>query len=323
MSLGAYLLRRAVFALLLVFLVSSGALLLTRVAPGDATSEQIELTPTERARLRAELGLDRPVGAQYLDWLAGAMRLDLGWSVVFSRPVADLVSERAANTAMLAVVALAAATLVGVPLGIYTAAYASSATARVIRVLSVLLLSVPPLLGSLFLVLLAARTGWFPIGGMTSAAAFDASWADWTLDLARHIPLPALALALPLAATLQRLQSQAVTEALREPFVQAAQARGLSFAAAVRRHAWRVSLAPVLGLYGLMIGTLFSGSFVVEVVTAWPGLGRLMYDALRGRDLYLITGCAAAGAVFVGLGTLVADLLTAVSDPRRLSAGRT
>jgi peptide/nickel transport system permease protein len=323
MRLTMYLLRRAGFALLLVVVVSSGALLLTRIAPGDAASDAINLSAGERARLRAELGLDRPFGAQYLDWLAGALRLDLGWSVVFSRPVADLLSERALNTAILAIVALAAATLIGLPLGVYTGAHSSGPLRWAIDAVSVVLLSVPPLLGSLFLVLLAARTGWLPIGGMTTAAAFDASLPQRALDLARHIPLPALALALPLAATLQRLQSQAISEALAEPFVQAARARGLSFGHAVRRHAWRVSLAPVLGLYGLMIGTLFSGSFAVEVVTAWPGLGRLMFDALRGRDLYLITGCAAAGAVFIAVGTLVADLLLAISDPRRLSDGRT
>jgi peptide/nickel transport system permease protein len=317
MSVGGYLLRRALLALLLVFVVASGSLLLTRLAPGDATTAQTDLTPVERAQLRAQLGLDRPIGAQYLDWLAGVLRMDLGWSVVFSRPVADLLSERALNTAVLAVVALAGATLVGIPVGLYTGAHVSGPLPALVRAISLVVLSVPPLLGSLFLVLLAARTGWLPIGGMTSAGAFDASWSAWALDLASHIPLPALALALPLAATLERLQSQAIGEALTEPFVKAAQARGLSSGEALRRHAWRVSLAPVLGLYGLIIGGLFSGSFAVEVVTAWPGLGRLMFDALRARDLYLVTGCAAAGALFIALGTLIADVLLVIADPRR------
>jgi peptide/nickel transport system permease protein len=322
MSVGRYLLRRTALALLLVFVVSSGSLLLTRLAPGDATTAQTDLTPVERAQLRAQLGLDRPIGAQYLDWLAGVLRMDLGWSVVFSRPVADLLSERALNTAVLAVVALLVATCVGIPVGLYTGAHVSGALPAVVRAISLVLLSVPPLLGSLFLVLLAARTGWLPIGGMTSAGAFDASWAAWVLDLASHIPVPALALALPLAATLERLQSQAIGEALTEPFVKAAQARGLSSGEALRRHAWRVSLAPVLGLYGLIIGSLFSGSFAVEVVTAWPGLGRLMFDALRARDLYLVTGCAAAGALFIALGTLIADVLLVIADPRRRMAER-
>ncbi|HXG88044.1 MAG TPA: ABC transporter permease [Vicinamibacterales bacterium] len=318
MSIGRYLLRRALVALLLVFVVSSGTLLLTRLAPGDsATDAGLASDPAQRARLRGELGLDRPLGAQYLDWLAGALRFDLGWSVVFSRPVADLLSERALNTAVLASVALVGATAVGVPLGLYTGAHASGFGPGLVRTLSVVILSVPPLLGSLFFMLFAARTGWLPVGGMTSSVLADSGWMTWAIDLARHIPLPALALALPLAATLEQLQSQAIRESLREPFVRAAQARGLTFSQALRHHAWRVSLAPVLGLYGLMIGSLFSGSFAVEVVTGWPGLGRLMFDALRARDLYLVTGCAAAGACFIALGTLTADVMLVAADPRR------
>ena len=103
---------------------------------------------------------------------------------------------------------------------------------------------------------------------------------------------------------------------MREPFVAASRARGVTDAQALIRHAWPASLRPVLGLYGVMIGSLFSGSFVVEVVTSWPGLGRLMFDALKARDLYLVAGCAASGAVFLAAGTLIADVLLAIADPR-------
>ena len=107
-----------------------------------------------------------------------------------------------------------------------------------------------------------------------------------------------------------------MSDAIAQPFVRAAEARGLSPDQAMLRHGWRVSLGAVLGLYGLMIGSLFSGSFIVEVVSAWPGLGRLMYDALRARDLYLVAGCAAAGAFFLAVGTFLADVLLALADPR-------
>lgn len=313
-----FLLRRAAFGLLLVFIVSSGALILTRLAPGDAATEQgLGVDPETRARLRVEMGLDRPLAAQYLDWLAHAARLDFGRSVVFSRAVDDLLAERALNTAMLALVALVAATLIGIPLGIFTGSRARTPAASLVRAVSVVVLSVPPLLASLVLVLIAARTGWLPVGGMTSASAAELTWAGWFADLATHVPLPALALALPLAATLERLQSQSMTDAMREPFVRAALARGISHDAAIGRHAWPVSLGSVLGLYGVMIGSLFSGSFAVEVVTSWPGLGRLMFDALRGRDLFLVAGCAAAGALFLAMGTFLADVMLAVADPRR------
>lgn len=315
--MGRYLLRRLGFALLLVLVVSSASLLLTRLAPGDITSDQaLALDPAALAKLRAELGLDRPLAGQYLSWLGGVARLDFGRSLLYARPVSTLIGERALNTAVLAIAALVLATAIGLPLGVYSGSRSRGAGRSLVRVLSILALSVPPLIGSLALVFLAARTGWLPVGGMTSAAGINPTWAHWLGDLARHIPIPALALALPLAATLERLQSQAIEKATREPFVAASRARGLTQAQAVVRHAWPVSLRSVLGLYGVMIGTLFSGSFVVEVVTSWPGLGRLMYDALKARDLYLVAGCAASGASFLAAGTWIADVLLAFADPR-------
>lgn len=316
--MGRYLLRRAAFAVLLIVIASSAAVLLTLLAPGDFATEEAAFgqDPAIIAARRAELGLDRPVLAQYVDWVSRALRFDFGRSLLYTRPVGALVGQRALNTAVLASAALAAATLIGIPLGIYTGIRTRGWGPRIVRALSLLFLSLPPLLASLALVLVAARTGWVPVGGMWSAGAPDVSWSAWLVDLARHLPLPALALALPLAATLERVQSQAMREAIAEPFVLAARARGASELRAALSHAWPVSLSAVLGLYGLMIGTLFSGSFIVEVVTAWPGLGRLMFDALRARDLYLVAGCAAAGASFLAIGTFAADVLLAWVDPR-------
>jgi peptide/nickel transport system permease protein len=323
MSAGRFILRRALFAVLLVLVVSSSAFILTRLAPGDAfTDDAIGTDAATRAHRRAELGLDRPFAIQYADWLAHVARLDFGRSIVFSRPVNELLAERALNTAVLAAVALVTATMVGIPLGVYTGSHRGGVLPTVLRAGSLVVLSVPPLLASLLLIWIAARTGWFPVGGMTSAAAADGSWGAWAADLAHHVPLPALALAMPLMATLERLQSQSIAEAMRESFVSAARARGATWQRTVARHAWPVSLGPVLGLYGVIIGSLFSGSFVVEVVTAWPGLGRLMYDALRGRDLYLVAGCAATGALFIALGTFASDVILVTVDPRRRAGGR-
>jgi peptide/nickel transport system permease protein len=318
MIVARYVMRRAGFALLLVFVASSAAFLATRLAPHECA---LDGGLDEDARVlcgeRAELGLDRPMAAQYLDWIAGAARLDFGTSLFYKgRAVADVVGERALNTAILATAALVVATVVGIPLGIFTGMRQRGAAVAIVRAVSLLILSTPPLLASLALVLLAARTGWLPVGGMTSENAAGMPPLQWLIDVGWHLPVPALSLALPLAAHLERLQSQAMVDACREPFVRAAEARGLSAGRARLRHGWPVSLAPVLGVYGLMIGSLFSGSFVVEYVTTWPGLGRLMYDALRTRDLYLVAGSAAAGALFLALGTLIADLMLAVADPR-------
>ena len=323
MSLARYVLRRGVFALVLVVVVSSVAALLTLAAPGDFLAEDFGMDPAVLEARRDALGLNDPHSVQYARWFARAARLDFGESLLYTRPVSQLLGERARNTAILASAALLVATIIGIPLGVYTGTRHRGPAVRAIRVLSILLLSTPPLLASLALVMLAARTGWLPVGGMLSATAADASWGFWLRDLLRHLSLPALALALPLGAMLERLQSQAMSDAVAEPFVQAAEARGLSRDRAMLRHGWPVSLGAVLGIYGLMIGSLFSGSFIVEVVTAWPGLGRLMYDALRARDLYLVAGCAATGALFLALGTLLSDLLLAVADPRARLGSRT
>jgi len=317
-----FLLRRLIFALLLVVAVSSSALLLTRLAPGDLTTELGARARAEDiARARERFDLDRTPMAQLAAWALRAARFDFGDSFLYDRPVSGLIRRAAGNTAILALAALAVATLVGIPLGIVTGSR-SGTMAALIRGVSLVCLSIPPLLTSLLLVFLASRTGWLPAGGMTSVAAIDAGWSAWLLDVARHLPLPALALALPLAATFERLQAQAMTETIHQPFVVAALARGVTWRRLLIDHAWRASLRSMCATYGLAIGALLSGSFVVEYVTAWPGLGRLMYEALRARDIYLVAGCAAMGGVFLALGSVAADLLLFAADPRVREAQR-
>jgi peptide/nickel transport system permease protein len=310
---AAYLARRLLFACFLVFFVSSASLVLTRLAPGDYVSETLGVgaTPEMIAEARARYGLDRSIGAQYRDWLGRAVRFDFGRSLAYDRPVTDLVPERALNTAILTATALLLATLVGLPLGVVTASRRGGLLGEAIRGGSVLLLSMPPLLTSLFLVFAAARTGWAPIGGMRSVVE-----GGGLFDLARHMIVPVLALALPIAAMFERLQAQAMTETLAEPFVLATMARGVPRRRILWRDALRVALRPIASVYGLVAGTLLSGSFAVEITTAWPGLGRLMLDALRARDVYLVAGCAAAGSVFLAAGTLLSDAALAAVDPR-------
>lgn len=311
----AYLLRRLLFAVFLVFAVSSASLVLTRLAPGDFAVDTLGIVKASTIEdMRARYGLDRPLVEQWGAWLGGALRLDFGRSLAYDRPVAELIPERAANTALLAVSALLVATFVGLPLGVATGTRAPGVFTAIVRVASVVLLSTPPLLTSLFLLFLAARSGWLPIAGMRSAGA--ASGLGGVADLAAHMIVPVLALALPLSAMFERLQSQAMREVIDAPFVRAAVARGVPRTRIVWRDALRLGVRPIVSLYGLVVGTLLSGSFAVEIITAWPGLGQLMFDALRARDVYLVAGCAAAGSVFLAAGTLLSDAALALVDPR-------
>lgn len=313
-----YLVRRLIFAIILVGVVSSAALFLTSLAPGDITSEQVGtgVSSASMAAERRRLGLDRPVLEQWVTWMARAARLDFGTSLLYGRPVRDLVTERAGNTAVLAGLTLLVATAIGLPLGV-VAGSRSGWLSQVIRSASVLLLSLPSLVSSLILVYVAAHTGWFPTGGMSSMdAAATSTLGLAAVDRLRHLVVPVLALAMPLTATIERLQANATSEVLREPYVAAARARGVSWNRLLWRDVLRPALRPVASVYGMVCGSLLSGSFVVEMVTAWPGLGRLMYEALRARDLYLVAGCAAAGGVFLSVGALVSDVVLAIIDPR-------
>ena len=316
--MARYLVRRLVAAVVLVAVVSSAALLLTRVAPGDFASELFGsgASAASMARERARYGLDRPVASQYLDWTCRAARLDFGVSLIYHRPVVELVRQRAANTAVLALTALLVATLLGLPAGIVTGSRRRGLVVSAIRGVSIVLLSLPSLITSLVLVLFAARTGWLPTGGMQSAGAWEGGTLAGLADLARHLPLPVLAIALPLAAMIERVQSQSLGSVLKMPFALATLARGVPRSRLIWRDAWRPAVGPVAALYGFILGSLLSGSFVVEVVTSWPGLGRLMYDALRARDLFLVAGCAAAGSIFLAVGSLISDLIQAWADPR-------
>lgn len=312
MTLLRFVARRAAGAVAFVLVVASIAFTLATLAPGESAVDGTLLSPQDRAALRADRGLDQPWLVQYGRWLSGLVRLDLGRSSLYSRPVGGLVVERAANTAILALAALVVATAIGLPLGRYTGV-TRGWPARLARLGSLVVLSVPPLVGSLLLVLLAATTGWLPIGGMPST---ELQGLAWGVALLKHLVVPTLALALPIAATLERLQARSMAESAARPFVRASLARGRTMPEALRLHAWPVSLTPILGVYGVIVAALFSGSFVVEVVTAWPGLGQLLNEALRARDVWLVAGCGAAGAGFLAVATLLVDIVHAAIDPR-------
>jgi peptide/nickel transport system permease protein len=186
--------------------------------------------------------------------------------------------------------------ILGLPLGVITGTRPRSLIASVVTFVSLILVCCPPIIGTLALLFIAASTHWMSIDPGA-------------------IALPTLALGLPLAAMLERLQSQAIAEAYESPGIAAAAARGVPPARLVWLHAGRRSLRSVLGVAGIAIATLFSGSIVVESITSWPGLGWLMREALAGRDLFLVAGCTLAGAAMLAAANFIADVLRAAADP--------
>jgi ABC-type dipeptide/oligopeptide/nickel transport system permease component len=297
-NVAIYGLRRIAAAVVLVLSVSIAAFVLARLAPGDeTTADQNEGADLQTIALkRARLGLDRPFVVQLSDYVTDVLRLDLGLSARYERPVGELVWERGGNTAALGFAALLLATVLGVPLGIFTGSRPGDWTARVVSAVSLTMLACPPLVAALGLLFLAVAIG-------KTISSTD-------------LLIPTLALGLPIAAMIERLQSQATRDAMLAPDLQAAVARGIPPSRLIWVHAARQSLRPVLGVYGIIIGGVFSGSLAVEFATGWPGLGRLMYEGVRSGDVRLVSGCVFAGGICLAAGNLVADALRAWADPR-------
>jgi peptide/nickel transport system permease protein len=313
-----FLVARACLLVALVLAASSAMVAVTSLAPGDVTAEtHLEGATAERiARERARLGLDRPLLARLASSIAHTAQLDFGTSFRYGQPVLALVAGRAAHSALLAGLALAVAIALGVPFGLLSGSGRFPRLAGVVGAASLVLLSLPPLLVALILTVIAVRTGWAPAGGMQSAGADEWALGQRVLDIAHHLIVPVLALSLPLAAAIERMQQAAVADGVAARHVLAASARGVGVGRWLWRALWRPTASPVASVLGLAAGTLLSGSLAVELVTAWPGLGRLMFEALATRDVPLAAGCGAAAAAFLALWAMLGDVLAWWLDPR-------
>lgn len=309
--------RRVILLALSAWLVASAAFVLGQLAQGDEATQSLGFggNPATLARIRQMRGLDRPLSERYVAWNARLARLDFGTSIRFGRPVGPLVADRAANTTLLAASAFVLAAILGLAGGMVTGSRPGSVAAAFVRGLSIVLLSCPPLLASILLVWVAVVTGALPAGGIESAQA-GTTFLARLADVAHHLPLPALALGLPLAAVIERVAAQAIGEALAEPSIVGARARGVPERDIRWRHALRLAAAPILAVAGTVAGAMLSGSVAVELVTSWPGLGGLTFAALTARDADLAAGCAIAAALGLGLALLAGDVALAAVDPR-------
>jgi peptide/nickel transport system permease protein len=295
-----FLSRRVAFAAVLIFVIASAAFLLTHAVPGDYFTEFAPGGTRRASAERTAAGFDRPLFDQYASWLAGAVRLDLGTSLKFGQPVHALVWPRAKRTAMLGFCALILATIVGIPLGVCTGVRSQGNGRGLIRAISSALLALPSMVLVLALLAIAARLGWLPPPGAGFA----------------NLLLPALALALPASAVIERTHSHAMRRALEEPCILAASARGVPRQRLVWKHAMRGAMNATLATYAVTAGALLSGSFTVELIADWPGLAQLTAEALAARDPYLLGGCAAAAAAVLAIVVLITDLVHYLGDPR-------
>ena len=317
--MARWLAGRLLQALGVVLLVATVSFVLAHLAPGDPFAiDDPRMTEAMRAQLRASFGLDRPLAEQYLRWLGGAARGELGWSLSRHAPVAQVMREALPYTALLMGAGLLLAFAGGIALGAWQAARRGSRAERVVDTIALAIYAVPDFW--LALMLLTAFTYWlplFPPGGSESPLGdHPADALDRGLELLRHLALPAITLALLLAVAIARYQRSAMLEVLPADFVRTARAKGLPERRVMMRHALRNALLPVITLVGLSLPMLLGGALFVERIFGWPGMGEIALGAIASRDYALITATVVISGTLVAAGSLLADLLSAVVDPR-------
>lgn len=284
--------------------VATLVFLLVHLIPGDPAQVMLgdAAPPEDVAALRHRLGLDRPIGAQYVAFVGGVLSADLGVSMRTNQPVTRAIAERLPATVELAAAAMVVALAIGIPLGVLAAARRRTALDHGATLLALVGISVPNFwLGPILAWVFSIGLGWFPVSGRGTLA---------------HLVLPALTLGAPLAAVLARITRASVIEELREVYVRAARARGLSVARTVVRHAFRNSLIPIVTVVGLQVGSVLTGAVITETIFAWPGVGRLLVQSITFRDYPLVQGCILLIAVTYVAVNLVVDLLYGALDPR-------
>lgn len=299
-----YFLRRLLLTVPVLFGVATLVFSLVHLVPGDPAVSMLGegAAPSEVEALRERLGLDRPLPAQYATFLAGLARGDLGTSFRYGTPVTSEIRTRLPQTARLGFAAMAVALVFGISLGLLAAVFRGTAIDAGAMTLALVGISLPNFwLGPLLAILFSVQLGWLPVSGTGSPA---------------HLVLPAVTLGLALAAILARMTRSSVAEELRELYVLAARSKGVSRTRAVLRHAFRNSLIPIVTIVGLQFGAVLTGAIVTETIFAWPGVGRLLIQAISFRDYPLVQGCILFIAVTYVAMNLLTDLMYGFLDPR-------
>ena len=299
-----FLARRVLLASPVLVGVATLVFSLIHLIPGDPVQAMLgdAASPESVVELRSRLGLDRPLYVQYAAFLKNAAHGDLGTSLRTNESVTAAIAARLPATFELALAAIFVAVAVAIPAGILAAVWADTSVDHVATTLALLGISMPNFwLGPLLAIVFSVTLGWLPVSGRGTLA---------------HLVLPALTLGAPLAAVLTRMTRASLIDELRELYVTAARARGLSPARVVLRHAFRNSLIPIVTVLGLQVGAVLTGAVITETIFAWPGVGRLLIQSIGFRDYPLVQGCILLIAVTYVSVNLLTDMAYGFLDPR-------
>ena len=330
-----YVVKRLLQALLTLLLASALSFAIIQLAPGDyldTLRQNPKISPERIQELQQQFGLDKPMLEQYGRWLwqifqphvvkIGPVPLILpqgnfGTSFVYQRSVAALLWERVGNTLLLAIASLVVTWAIAIPLGIVSAVNQNRTADRVLQVISYIGQGFPSFITALLLLILAQNTSpLFPVGDMSSINYDDLSPIGKILDVGWHMILPTLALSVTSFAGLQRIMRGELLDVLRQDYIQTARAKGLPENRVIYVHALRNAVNPLITLLGFEFAGLLSGAFIAEFFFNWPGLGRLILQAVIAQDLYVVMASLMMGAVMLIVGNLLADLLLKAVDPR-------
>ena len=311
-----FLARRVAYSLIVLLGVLVVVFALVHLVPGDPVRIALgtRYTPEAYDPLRSASGLDRPIIGQFFGYVGSALTGDLGVSFRNGDPVATILVDRLPATASLAIAGIVIALLIALPAGIWSALHEGRISDGIVRVTSQFGVSVPDFwMGILLIAVFSTTLGWLPTSGYRPLLGDPGGWLQ-------HLVLPGLTVGLVAAAILTRYIRSAVLEVAAMGYVRTARSKGLSPRVVTFRHTVRNALVPILTITGIQLATILGGVIVVEVVFAWPGLGRLVYNAVAARDYPVIQGTVLLIAVLFLLINLIVDLLYAVVDPRiRLS----
>lgn len=315
-----FILRRFVHMIPMLLAVVATGFALIQLAPGDIFS-QMALNPNIRAAdleaLRRNFGLDQPWYIQFFKYLWNSLHGDFGLSQIYKTPVFMIVSQRALNTILLALVTIIAAWGFSIPAGIYAATHQYKFGDQAISVFAFIGLSIPNYFLAFLLIYLISTTGnWLPLGGIHDVNASDFGPFMYFLDLVKHMILPVFVIATSAMASLTRIMRANMLEILGQQYITTARAKGLEERKVVWKHALRNAINPMITIFGFQFGAILGGSALVERVLAWPGLGKVMLEALLAQDLYLVVGSLLYGVILLMLGNLMADIVLAIVDPR-------
>jgi peptide/nickel transport system permease protein len=314
-----HILRRLLQMVPMLLGITLVSFVIIQLSPGDFLAEMRLnpiVSPATVEQMRRNFGLDQPLHVQYLKWLWNAVRLDFGYSFAYHVPVMWLIGSRLFNTLVLNVVALAVAWAIAIPLGVHAARRQYSWSDNALSFAAYVGISTPTFFSGLFLLYWAFKTGWLPIGGMTSINFDDLAWWQKVLDVAHHMVVPVLVLGVFSVAGLMRQMRANLLEVLRQDYVRTARAKGLPEPVVLHKHAVRNAINPLITIFGFELGGLLGGSAILENVIGWPGLGKLIVEAVLQKDLYVVMASLVIGSVMLVVGNLIADVLLAYSDPR-------